>query len=116
VVHAIPGVLHHHERMDGKGYPAGLAGYDIPLLGRIIGLADSYDAMTTNRTYRQARPVQIAIAEIRRCSGTQFDPLLADLLLQQNVETMHQEVTEFGNLPMGSHPAIGMGFFMGDEP
>ncbi len=116
VAHTVPGVLHHHERMDGKGYPAGLAGYDIPLLGRIIGLADSYDAMTTNRTYRQARPLQIALAEIRRCSGTQFDPALADLFLQQNIQSMHREVTEFGNLPIGSHPAIGAGFFTGDEP
>jgi len=103
VADTIPGILHHHERMDGKGYPSRLAGYDIPILGRIVGLADSYDAMTTNRTYRKARPVLMALSEIRRCSGTQFDPELADLLLQQDVHAMHRELTEFGNQPIGMH-------------
>jgi len=72
----IPGVLHHHERYDGNGYPARLAGEDIPLMGRIICLADCFDAMTTNRTYRRALPIEVALAEIRRCAGTQFDPRL----------------------------------------
>ncbi|MDB5330095.1 MAG: hypothetical protein JWP03_1246 [Phycisphaerales bacterium] len=77
----IPGVLHHHERFDGKGYPAGLAGADIPLMGRIICLADCFDAMTSNRTYRKALPLEVAMIEIRRCSGTQFDPALAEAFL-----------------------------------
>ena len=84
----IPAVLHHHERMDGRGYPRGLAGTEIPLLGRIVCLADCFDAMTTNRTYRSALPVKSAIAEIRRCSGTQFDPLLSELLLELNLENL----------------------------
>jgi HD-GYP domain-containing protein (c-di-GMP phosphodiesterase class II) len=77
----IPGVLHHHERYDGNGYPAGLRGRDIPLMGRVICLADCFDAMTSNRTYRKALPLEVALAEIRRCSGTQFDPSLADMFL-----------------------------------
>ncbi len=78
----LPGVLHHHERYDGKGYPAGLAGENIPLMGRIICLADCFDAMTSNRTYRKALPLEVALIEIRRCSGTQFDPMMADQFLR----------------------------------
>jgi HD-GYP domain-containing protein (c-di-GMP phosphodiesterase class II) len=77
----IPGVLHHHERYDGKGYPAGLAGEGIPVMGRIICLADCFDAMTSNRTYRAGMPIEVALAEIRRCAGTQFDPALAEAFL-----------------------------------
>ncbi|MFG0250389.1 MAG: HD-GYP domain-containing protein, partial [Phycisphaeraceae bacterium JB051] len=73
----IPGVLYHHERWDGNGYPHGLAGNDIPLFGRVIGLADAFDAMSTNRTYRRALKHEDVMAEIERCAGTQFDPELA---------------------------------------
>jgi HD-GYP domain-containing protein (c-di-GMP phosphodiesterase class II) len=86
----VPGVLHHHERYDGRGYPMGLAGRDIPILGRIICLADCFDAMTSNRTYRKALPLEVALTEIHRCSGTQFDPALAEFLLQIPVEQLHQ--------------------------
>jgi HD-GYP domain-containing protein (c-di-GMP phosphodiesterase class II) len=78
----IPGVLHHHERYDGNGYPHGLAGENIPEMGRIICLADCFDAMTSNRTYRKAMPLEVALTEIRRCSGTQFDPGLAEAFLR----------------------------------
>ena len=74
----IPGVLYHHERWDGKGYPHGRAGEDIPLFGRLICLADSFDAMSSNRTYRKGMSHDQVIAEIRRCAGTQFDPKLAE--------------------------------------
>ncbi len=67
-------VLHHHERMDGRGYPGGLRGSEIPLGSRIITVADSFDAMTTDRPYRPALPRDNAIAELVRCSGPQFDP------------------------------------------
>jgi HD-GYP domain-containing protein (c-di-GMP phosphodiesterase class II) len=77
----IPGVLYHHERYDGKGYPHNLAGQDIPLVARILCVADCFDAMTSNRTYRKALPIEVALMEIRRCAGTQFDPLLADAFL-----------------------------------
>ena len=80
----IPGVLHHHERYDGKGYPGGLVGEAIPIMGRIICLADCFDAMTSNRTYRKALPLEVALTEIRRCSGTQFDPVLTEAFLQDH--------------------------------
>ena len=86
----IPGVLHHHERYDGKGYPTGLSGQNIPLMGRIICLADCFDAMTSNRTYRKALPLQVAMTEIRRCAGTQFDPLLAEAFLRTNPEALQE--------------------------
>jgi len=66
-------IRHHHERWDGKGYPDGLAGEDIPLGARVITVADSYDAMTSDRPYRKALPADIAIIELRRGAGTQFD-------------------------------------------
>ena len=70
----LPAILHHHERFDGKGYPTHLAGRNIPVASRIMTIADTFDAMTSTRAYRKAVPVSDAIAEIRRCSGTQFDP------------------------------------------
>jgi HD-GYP domain-containing protein (c-di-GMP phosphodiesterase class II) len=84
----IPGVLHHHERYDGKGYPHALAGEAIPLMGRIICLADCFDAMTSSRTYRRALPLEVAMTEIRRCAGTQFDPRLAEAFLKIATEEL----------------------------
>jgi HD-GYP domain-containing protein (c-di-GMP phosphodiesterase class II) len=86
----IPGVLHHHERFDGQGYPGGLVGETIPLMGRIICLADCFDAMTSNRTYRKAMPLEVALTEIRRCSGTQFDPSLTEAFLRIGAEKFRQ--------------------------
>src|SRR5574344_1991703 len=71
----------HHERYDGKGYPTGLKGEEIPLSSRIIALADTYDAMTSTRAYRSALPHDAAMQEIKRCSGSQFDPKLAELFI-----------------------------------
>jgi HD-GYP domain-containing protein (c-di-GMP phosphodiesterase class II) len=73
----IPGVHLHHERWDGRGYPLGLKGKDVPLMARIIAVADTYDAMTSDRAYRRALPHEIATAEIDRCAGSQFDPDVA---------------------------------------
>src|SRR5207302_11126632 len=67
-------LLHHHERWDGAGYPDGQRGDAIPLGARIIFVADAYDAMTSDRVYRQKRSPEEAIAELQRCAGTQFDP------------------------------------------
>jgi putative nucleotidyltransferase with HDIG domain len=78
----IPGVLHHHERYDGRGYPDGLSGQNIPIMGRIICLADCFDAMTSTRTYRKALPLEVTLADLRRCSGTQFDPTLTEAFLR----------------------------------
>ena len=76
------GAHYHHERYDGKGYPDGIAGEDIPLFARIIAVADSYDAMTSNRSYRSYLPQKEAREELERNKGTQFDPEIADIMLQ----------------------------------
>jgi HD-GYP domain-containing protein (c-di-GMP phosphodiesterase class II) len=81
----VPGVLCHHERVDGKGYPNGLVGDKIPLTGKIVGLADSFDAMTSKRTYRNAMTVEQALAEIEKGLGTQFDEKLGRLFLKSDV-------------------------------
>ena len=78
-VHA--SVRHHHERWDGQGYPDGLAGRDIPLGARIILIADTIDAMTTDRPYRKRLPLDVVIAELQKCKGTQFDPTLIDVVI-----------------------------------
>ena len=71
-------VVHHHERWDGSGYPDGLPGDQIPLGARIIFVADAYDAMTSERVYRRRVLADQAVAELRRCAGTQFDPEIVD--------------------------------------
>lgn len=77
----VPAVRHHHERYDGLGYPGGLSGKNIPLVARIIALADAYDAMISERTYRNALTPEDAMDEIQRCAGTQFDPELVELFI-----------------------------------
>lgn len=79
----IPGVYHHHERWDGKGYPLGLAGEDIPLMGRILAIADTYDAMTSHRAYRRALPHDVAVREIQAFAGRQFDPQLVEIFVRE---------------------------------
>jgi HD-GYP domain-containing protein (c-di-GMP phosphodiesterase class II) len=78
----LPGVLHHHERFDGRGYPHRLEGQDIPMVARIIGLADAFDAMSSSRTYRAAMPRDRVLTEIEQGSGTQFDPAIAKRFLE----------------------------------
>lgn len=103
----IPGVLHHHERYDGRGYPARLAGEDIPLMGRIICLADCFDAMTSNRTYRKALPIESALDEIRRNAGTQFDPRLAEVFLSMGVDRLRAILSEYQAKSLPQTPAGG---------
>jgi HD-GYP domain-containing protein (c-di-GMP phosphodiesterase class II) len=78
---ALPGVLHHHERWDGNGYPEKIGGETIPLMARVMALADTFDAMSSNRSYRPALSRGNVLAEILRCSGTQFDPALAPIFV-----------------------------------
>lgn len=77
----IPIVKYHHERYDGNGYPSNLKGEAIPYLARITALADTFDAMTSKRTYREALSIDVVKAEITKCKGTQFDPAIADVFL-----------------------------------
>ncbi len=79
--HILPAMLHHHERYDGRGYPHGLAGEEIPLTARILCVADCFDAMTSDRPYRKGMPVADAVAELSKNKTTQFDPLLVDIFL-----------------------------------
>ena len=76
------GALYHHERYDGKGYPEGLQGKGIPLYARIIGVADAFDAMNSNRCYRKSLPQEVILEELRKCTGTQFDPDIVKHMIQ----------------------------------
>ena len=80
--HVVEGARYHHERYDGRGYPDGLKGEDIPLYGRIIGVADAFDAMTANRVYRKQMDFDYVLGEMERGRGTQFDPKIVDILLR----------------------------------
>ncbi len=88
----------HHERYDGKGYPDGLVGEQIPISSRIIAIADTYDAMTSNRAYRGALSHEVAIEEIRSCSGTQFDPNLAEIFI-----SIRDEIQKIKSNPEGCY-------------
>jgi HD-GYP domain-containing protein (c-di-GMP phosphodiesterase class II) len=81
----IPGVLNHHERADGKGYPSGLKGDQIPLMGKIVGLADCFDAMTSERVYQDTLSIDRAVAEIESRLGTQFDEKVASAFLKSDI-------------------------------
>ena len=90
---ALDGIRYHHERFDGRGYPDGLAGEGIPLIARILCLADSYDAMTSNRVYRKRLTREEVIGELKKCSGTQFDPKIADIFISLLESGKISEVT-----------------------
>lgn len=104
------GARHHHERYDGKGYPDGLKGSDIPYVARIVGTADTYDAITSNRIYERARVLDYAISELEKGKGTQFDPYLADIMIQiaksgftPNLETNVFELEHFSTAEDAEH-------------
>ena len=77
---AIPAVRFHHERWDGAGYPDGLVGDEIPMMARIVSVADAFDAITTNRTYQEARSLEQAYREIVQSAGTSYDPYVISAL------------------------------------
>jgi putative nucleotidyltransferase with HDIG domain len=79
---AVPAVRHHHEHWDGRGYPDGLEGHAIPVEARILAVADTFDAMTSDRAYRRALAPERALAELERCAGTQFDPDIVAVFVQ----------------------------------
>lgn len=81
LIEALRGVRTHHEFYDGSGYPEGLMHEEIPLMGRIIAVADAFDAMTSERPYRAAKTQEEAIAELQRCSGSQFDPIVVEIFV-----------------------------------
>ena len=87
IVHIADYILCHHEHWDGNGYPQGLVGRAIPLAARILAIADAFDAMTSNRSYRKALGVDQAVGELRRCAGTQFDPELVEIFLSDKVRS-----------------------------
>jgi len=93
----VPGVLCHHERIDGSGYPDGLRGNEIPLTGKIVGLADSFDAMTSKRVYRDALSVEHALEEIRRGLGTQFDEEVGTIFLASDVHRLWDLIQDEGS-------------------
>ena len=101
----LPIILHHHERYDGRGYPEGLAGENIPIGARILATADALDAMLSRRAYRDALPMQDVRREFRSHSGTQFDPAVVDALLDwldeeggEMVAEMHGKSSELTNV------------------
>lgn len=92
----IPGILHHHERIDGKGYPYGLTGSKIPLQAKIILIADTYDAMTSTRPYRKGRSAEYAYKELKIFAGRQFDFHLTNIFLKAHPTwgSMEEEISE----------------------
>ncbi len=111
----IPGVMYHHERIDGNGYPTGIAGEQIPLISKIIGLADSFDAMTSKRTYRDAMNIEQAMGEIEKELGKQFDMKVGRVFLNSDVYKLwdimqkspgsvydNQVLSEYGSIAVGT--------------
>jgi len=111
----VPGVLCHHERVDGGGYPNGLAGEQIPLIGKIVGLADSFDAMTSKRTYRDAMSIEDALREIEKGLGRQFDERVGRIFINSDVYRLwdimldgfsemnkSSNLSEYGTVAVGS--------------
>jgi HD-GYP domain-containing protein (c-di-GMP phosphodiesterase class II) len=92
----LPGIKHHHERIDGAGYPFGISGEQIPLHARIILIADTFDAMTTTRPYRKGLAFEIAYKELKTFAGRQFDEQLVKVFLQAHPKwgTLDEEITE----------------------
>ena len=99
----LPDIQHHHEAFDGSGYPTALKGESIPLSARIIAVAEAFDNMVSDQTYRPGRSVEAALAELLRCSGSQFDPFIVQQFVQFGEESLKQLVQE----SLSVHPNCG---------
>jgi HD domain len=105
---AVEGIYYHHERIDGRGYPIGLKGSEIPEFARIIAVADAFDSMTTTRSYRGARTIEDAVQELRRCKGSQFDPVMVEALVEAvDSEGWNLVDTSAPVAPVGAIPSFG---------
>jgi HD-GYP domain-containing protein (c-di-GMP phosphodiesterase class II) len=100
--YVLPGVLHHHEAYDGSGYPSGLVGEDIPLHGRILAVADAYDAMTSNRPYRSGMPHAKAEAILRAEAGKTWDSKIVEVFLECLAEESVRNKAESTSISIGS--------------
>jgi HD-GYP domain-containing protein (c-di-GMP phosphodiesterase class II) len=112
----VPGVLYHHERIDGKGYPSGLVDEQIPLLGKIVGLADGFDAMTSKRVYREAMTLEEALAEIEKGLGTQFDARIGRMFLDSDISQLWDILQDsagfaaaYGKSELSEYGAVAVG-------
>jgi len=110
----VPGVLCHHERVDGKGYPNGLVADQIPLVGKIVGLADGFDAMTSKRVYRDAMTVEQALTEIEKTLGTQFDEQVGRVFINSNVYQLWDIIQDgfaevYGKKDFSEYGAVAVG-------
>ena len=94
-------MLHHHERYDGKGYPAGLVREEIPLGSRIVAIVDAFDAMLSSRAYRDALPVEEAVGRLVADTGKQFDPKIAPLFIELARSHMPELLSTSEELPVG---------------
>jgi HD-GYP domain-containing protein (c-di-GMP phosphodiesterase class II) len=111
----VPGILYHHEHVDGSGYPEGLTGDEIPLIGKIISLADAFDAMTSKRVYREAMSIKRALAEIEKALGTQFDKEVGEVFIKSDIRQLwniiqdgyieswdYSNFSEYGTIAVGA--------------
>jgi HD-GYP domain-containing protein (c-di-GMP phosphodiesterase class II) len=103
----LPGVLHHHERWDGRGYPDGLEGEAIDPMARALAIADTFDAMSSNRAYRSARSRDEVLAEIEKCRGSQFDPDLAGVFLSLDLTPFDELLAKHGSERVNEQDASG---------
>jgi HD-GYP domain-containing protein (c-di-GMP phosphodiesterase class II) len=105
----VPAIFHHHEQYDGSGYPLGLKGEAIPLEARILAVADTYDAMTSDRAYRKALSNEIAIAELKRCAGTQFDPRIVAVFVIEMDKQYQRRNDPYAELSSRRNPLTPFG-------
>jgi HD-GYP domain-containing protein (c-di-GMP phosphodiesterase class II) len=104
----LPGVLHHHERWDGRGYPHKLAGDKIPMIARIIGLADTFDAMSSTRSYRPALPRDHVLRELERGAGSQFDPRIVEAFKKVDLGGYDELLTRRPKAAEPTGPSLGI--------